>query len=116
MDIRPYQEADEPAVIAVWREVLLDAVPHNETGQAGRNGLSSGICFSSRPSRQGACHRRCHDCNWHVTTGGRRTLSDHSDRHRAVLMQRLTCYTGADLSPNAISDGPCVAAHVRCLG
>lgn len=34
MDIRPYQEADEPAVIALWREVLPDAAPHNEPGQA----------------------------------------------------------------------------------
>jgi len=34
MDIRPYQEADEPAVIALWREVLPDTAPHNEPGQA----------------------------------------------------------------------------------
>jgi ribosomal protein S18 acetylase RimI-like enzyme len=34
MDIRPYQETDEPAVIALWREVLPDTAPHNEPSQA----------------------------------------------------------------------------------
>jgi ribosomal protein S18 acetylase RimI-like enzyme len=34
MDIRPYQEADEAAVIALWREVLPDTALHNEPGQA----------------------------------------------------------------------------------
>jgi ribosomal protein S18 acetylase RimI-like enzyme len=34
MDIRPYQEADEAGVIALWREVLPDTAPHNEPGQA----------------------------------------------------------------------------------
>lgn len=34
MDIRPYQEADEAAVIALWREVLPDTARHNEPGQA----------------------------------------------------------------------------------
>jgi ribosomal protein S18 acetylase RimI-like enzyme len=34
MDIRPYREADEAAVIALWREVLPDTAPHNEQAQA----------------------------------------------------------------------------------
>jgi ribosomal protein S18 acetylase RimI-like enzyme len=34
MDIRPFQEADEAAVIALWREVLPDTAPHNEPDQA----------------------------------------------------------------------------------
>jgi ribosomal protein S18 acetylase RimI-like enzyme len=33
MDIRPYQEADEAAVIALWRQFLPDTAPHNEPGQ-----------------------------------------------------------------------------------
>jgi ribosomal protein S18 acetylase RimI-like enzyme len=28
--IRPYQDADEPAVIALWNEVLPDSAPHND--------------------------------------------------------------------------------------
>jgi hypothetical protein len=34
MDIRPYREADEAAVIALWREVFPDTAPHNEQPQA----------------------------------------------------------------------------------
>lgn len=34
MEIRPYQEADEAAVIALWREVLPDSAPHNDPATA----------------------------------------------------------------------------------
>lgn len=34
MLIRPYEIADEPGVIALWREALADSAPHNEPGQA----------------------------------------------------------------------------------
>ena len=30
MQIRPYQDSDEQAVIALWNEVLPDSAPHNE--------------------------------------------------------------------------------------
>jgi ribosomal protein S18 acetylase RimI-like enzyme len=30
MHIRPYQEADESAVVALWNEVLPDSAPHND--------------------------------------------------------------------------------------
>ncbi|MEX2119378.1 MAG: GNAT family acetyltransferase [Pirellulales bacterium] len=30
MEIRPYEDADERAVIALWREVLPDRQPHND--------------------------------------------------------------------------------------
>jgi ribosomal protein S18 acetylase RimI-like enzyme len=30
MHIRPYEDADEPAVIALWGEVLPDSAPHND--------------------------------------------------------------------------------------
>src|SRR3954468_14172693 len=30
MQIRRFVDADEPSVIALWREVLTDAAPHND--------------------------------------------------------------------------------------
>ena len=30
MKIRPYDDADEPAVIALWKATLADAAPHND--------------------------------------------------------------------------------------
>lgn len=30
MEIRPYEPADEAAVIALWREALIDPAPHND--------------------------------------------------------------------------------------
>jgi ribosomal protein S18 acetylase RimI-like enzyme len=30
MQIRPFEDPDEPAVIALWNEVLPDAAPHND--------------------------------------------------------------------------------------
>ncbi len=40
MLIRPYQDADEPAVIALWREVLPDSAPHNDPATAIRQKLA----------------------------------------------------------------------------
>jgi ribosomal protein S18 acetylase RimI-like enzyme len=40
MDIRPYDDADEAAVIALWNEVLPDAAPHNDPATAIRNKLA----------------------------------------------------------------------------
>ena len=34
MQIRPYQDSDEAAVIALWNEVLLDSAPHNDPATA----------------------------------------------------------------------------------
>lgn len=34
MHIRPYGDADEPAVIALWNEVLRDSAPHNDPATA----------------------------------------------------------------------------------
>ncbi len=34
MHIRPYQDADEPAVTALWRAVLPDNSPHNDPATA----------------------------------------------------------------------------------
>jgi ribosomal protein S18 acetylase RimI-like enzyme len=42
MNIRPYQEADEPAVIALWNEVLPDSAPHNDPATAIRLKLAVG--------------------------------------------------------------------------
>ena len=39
MKIRPYEPADETAVISLWREVLPDAAPHNEPGMVLRQKL-----------------------------------------------------------------------------
>ncbi len=40
MRIRPYQDADEEAVIALWREVLPDSAPHNDPATSIRNKLA----------------------------------------------------------------------------
>jgi ribosomal protein S18 acetylase RimI-like enzyme len=34
MHIRPYEDSDEQAVIALWSEVLPDAAPHNDPSTA----------------------------------------------------------------------------------
>jgi ribosomal protein S18 acetylase RimI-like enzyme len=41
MHIRPYADADEQAVIALWREVLPDAAPHNDPATAIRTKLAA---------------------------------------------------------------------------
>ncbi len=40
MQIRPYQDADERAVIALWNEVLRDDAPHNDPATAIRKKLA----------------------------------------------------------------------------
>src|SRR6476619_5778842 len=40
MLIRPYQDADESAVIALWNEVLPDSAPHNDPATAIRKKLA----------------------------------------------------------------------------
>ena len=40
MHIRPYQDADQQAVIALWREVLPDSAPHNDPATAIRKKLA----------------------------------------------------------------------------
>ena len=40
MHIRPYDDADEAAVIALWREVLPDAAPHIDPATSIRNKLA----------------------------------------------------------------------------
>jgi ribosomal protein S18 acetylase RimI-like enzyme len=40
MDVRPYEDADEAAVIALWREVLPDEAPHNDPATAIRQKLA----------------------------------------------------------------------------
>jgi ribosomal protein S18 acetylase RimI-like enzyme len=40
MWIRPYQDADESAVIALWNEVLPDSAPHNDPATAIRKKLA----------------------------------------------------------------------------
>ncbi len=40
MHVRPYQDADEPAVIALWNECLPDAALHNDPATAIRNKLA----------------------------------------------------------------------------
>jgi ribosomal protein S18 acetylase RimI-like enzyme len=40
MPIRPYEDADEAAVIALWNEVLPDDAPHNDPATAIRNKLA----------------------------------------------------------------------------
>jgi predicted N-acetyltransferase YhbS len=40
MEIRCYDDADEPAVIALWRNVLPDKAPHNDPATAIRNKLA----------------------------------------------------------------------------
>jgi ribosomal protein S18 acetylase RimI-like enzyme len=40
MSVRPYQDADEEAVIALWREVLPDSAPHNDPATSIRNKLA----------------------------------------------------------------------------
>jgi ribosomal protein S18 acetylase RimI-like enzyme len=42
MQIRCYDEADEAAVIALWREVLPDSAPHNDPATAIRKKLEFG--------------------------------------------------------------------------
>jgi ribosomal protein S18 acetylase RimI-like enzyme len=34
MHIRPYEDSDKPAVIALWSEVLPDSAPHNDPATA----------------------------------------------------------------------------------
>jgi ribosomal protein S18 acetylase RimI-like enzyme len=38
--IRPYQDSDEQAVIALWQEVLPDSAPHNDPAISIRNKLA----------------------------------------------------------------------------
>jgi ribosomal protein S18 acetylase RimI-like enzyme len=38
--IRPYQDADEPAVIALWAEALPDPAPHNDPAASIRRKLA----------------------------------------------------------------------------
>jgi ribosomal protein S18 acetylase RimI-like enzyme len=40
LHIRPYDDADEAAVIALWNEALRDAAPHNDPATAIRNKLA----------------------------------------------------------------------------
>jgi ribosomal protein S18 acetylase RimI-like enzyme len=40
MQIRPYQDSDEQAVIALWCEVLPDSAPHNDPATAIRKKLA----------------------------------------------------------------------------
>jgi ribosomal protein S18 acetylase RimI-like enzyme len=40
MQVRPYDDADEAAVIALWNEVLPDDAPHNDPATAIRNKLA----------------------------------------------------------------------------
>jgi ribosomal protein S18 acetylase RimI-like enzyme len=40
MHIRPYQDSDQQAVIALWREVLPDGAPHNDPATAIRKKLA----------------------------------------------------------------------------
>ncbi len=40
MQVRPYEDADEAAVIALWNEVLPDDAPHNDPATAIRNKLA----------------------------------------------------------------------------
>jgi ribosomal protein S18 acetylase RimI-like enzyme len=40
MQIRPYQDADEQGVIALWKEALPDAAPHNDPATAIRKKLA----------------------------------------------------------------------------
>jgi ribosomal protein S18 acetylase RimI-like enzyme len=40
MLIRPYDDADEQAVIALWRDVLFDSAPHNDPAMAIRKKLA----------------------------------------------------------------------------
>ena len=40
MQIRPYEDADEQAVIALWTEVLPDSAPHNDPATAIRKKLA----------------------------------------------------------------------------
>jgi ribosomal protein S18 acetylase RimI-like enzyme len=40
MQIRPYRDADEPGVIALWNEVLPDSAPHNDPATAIRKKLA----------------------------------------------------------------------------
>jgi len=42
MQIRCFEEADEAAVIALWREVLPDSAPHNDPATAIRKKLEFG--------------------------------------------------------------------------
>jgi ribosomal protein S18 acetylase RimI-like enzyme len=37
MQVRPYEDADEAAVIALWAEVLPDSAPHNDPATSLRN-------------------------------------------------------------------------------
>jgi ribosomal protein S18 acetylase RimI-like enzyme len=40
MHIRPYQDADEPAVISLWGALLFDGTPHNDPATAIRKKLA----------------------------------------------------------------------------
>ena len=40
MQIRPYQDVDEPAVVALWNEVLPDDAPHNQPATTIRKKLA----------------------------------------------------------------------------
>jgi ribosomal protein S18 acetylase RimI-like enzyme len=42
IEIRPYEDADEPAVAALWRDTLHDAAPHNDPVVALRKKRASG--------------------------------------------------------------------------
>jgi ribosomal protein S18 acetylase RimI-like enzyme len=42
MHVRPYEDADEQAVIALWGDVLPDAAPHNDPATAIRKKLAVG--------------------------------------------------------------------------
>ena len=42
MLIRPYNDADEAAVIALWQEALPDAAPHNDPALAIRKKMEAG--------------------------------------------------------------------------
>jgi ribosomal protein S18 acetylase RimI-like enzyme len=42
VQIRPYQDSDERAVIALWNQVLSDSAPHNDPATAIRKKLAVG--------------------------------------------------------------------------
>ena len=42
MHVRPYADADEPAVIALWNAALPDAAPHNDPASSIRKKLAVG--------------------------------------------------------------------------
>ena len=91
-------------------ETVSPGKPYDEVRNIGRRGLNL-VPWKAHHLRQSVNTLfRC----WHVATGTRRTLSDHSDGREGVTDHAPgPAIQEPDLRPSSIGDAAPVADHVR---